>query len=138
MIENKKRDTSRQTAHLSMKEITGSLNADWKELFSGVEVNIFYDENRYTKENDIITTWIKTNINGKPRTLKGLKITRFVSRMKIDCNRKEYKELTNIVYDKKGNSKRVRGTTNWRTPKEGGTPEVVVDYMCKSWFKKIF
>ena len=138
MIANKKRDTSRQTADLSMKEITGSLNADWKEIVFGVEGSVYYDENRYTKENDIITTWIKTNIHGKPRTLKGLKITSFVSRMKIDCNRKEYKELTNIVYDKKGNSKRVRGTTNWRTPKEGGTPEVVVDYMCKSWFKKIF
>ncbi len=138
MIANKKRDTSRQTADLSMKEITGSLNADWKEIVFGVEGSVYYDENRYTKENDIITTWIKTNIHGKPRTLKGLKITSFVSRMKIDCNRKEYKELTNIVYDKKGNSKRVRGTTNWRTPKEGGTPEIVVDYMCKSWFKKLF
>ena len=70
--------------------------------------------------------------------MKGFKITSFVSRMKIDCNRKEYKELTNIAYDKKGNSKRFRGTINWRTPKEGGLPEATVDYMCKSWFKKIF
>ncbi len=138
LIEEKKKITSRKTANLNLKELTGSLNADWKEFFSGIEVSSFYDNNRYIKENDIITTWIKTNINGKPRIMKGFKITSFVSRMKIDCNRKEYKELTNIAYDKKGNSKRIRGTINWRTPKEGGLPEATVDYMCKSWFKKIF
>ncbi len=91
---------------------------------------IFIDKSNYAKVNDIITTKIKEEFIFEKK-IRGVNYKSYDMVVKINCNKKEIKDLTIEAYDDKGKSKKFKGSGKWVVPEKLSTFHSVLEHVCK-------